>query len=54
MGPGDRVKFGIVPGWQLGIYYLRWPYTHTIGINLLKFRVEIGLGLAYTDIGYTG
>ena len=54
MGPGDRIKFGITPGWQLGVYYLRWPYTHTVGINLLKFRVEIGLGLPYTDPDYKG
>ena len=54
MGPGDRVKFEITPGWQLGVYYLSWPYTHTLGINLLKFRVEIGLGLPYTDPEYKG
>ena len=54
MGPGDRIKFEITPGWQLGIYYLRWPYTHTIGINLLKFRVELGFGPSYIDDNYKG
>lgn len=49
MGPGDRFKFTTCGGWQLGVYYGHWPYTHTVGINLLKFRVEIGLGLPYTD-----
>lgn len=52
MGPGSRVKFQVVPGWQLGVYFLRWPYLYTIGINLFKFRIEIGLGLAYTDPGF--
>lgn len=52
MGPGDRVKFDIIPGWQVGIYFLRWPYSYTIGLNLLKFRVELGLGSAYTDPDY--
>lgn len=52
MGPGNRVKFKVVPGWQLGVYYSRYPYTHTFGIDLLKFRIEFGLGLPYTDPDY--
>lgn len=52
MGPGPRLKFKIVPGVQLGVYYLRWPYAHSIGINFLKFGIEVGLGKPYTDPDY--
>lgn len=52
MGPGDRIKFKIAAGWQLGVYYLRWPYSHTLGINLLKFNIELGFGKPYTDPDY--
>lgn len=53
MGPGDRFKFRRNRNSRyLGIYYSSTPYTHTLGIGLWWWTVEIGCGLPYTDPDY--
>lgn len=52
MGPGDRIKVKWLNWWALSLDYNQWPYKHTVGISLLKLRLELGFGLPYTDPDY--
>lgn len=52
MGPGDRFQFDVFRGLAVGIGHERWPYTHSITITFLCFRVFLGLGASYIDPDY--
>lgn len=52
MGPGDRFQVNLFPGIMFGAIYSRWPYTHSITINVLCFSFFLGLGKSYIDPDY--
>ena len=49
MGSGDKLTYGIIEGWGIGMYYHTFPFEHTFTLSFIKFYVTIGFGKGYDE-----
>jgi hypothetical protein len=52
MGSGNRFEWSTMPGIALGVQYHRWPFQHTLTVQVLCFSFQLGFGPGYDHLGY--